>query len=226
MLKIKPILLLVSLLVSNSVYSASFDCTKAKTLAETVICSNPQLSDLDELLMTSYKKTLERSEGDNTIKTAQRNWLKDSRNKCQTVACLKQAYTTRIAELNEVVATAQKSTAMTNAFAIAGKYQRYFQGKSDSNSSTIMVKLLSDEQLSINASAVWIGNEKTGNVNTAELEGEFLLTGNKLYVNDGETDGCKFTIIFEQNALSINDDNSHCGGMNVTFNGQYKKLTQ
>lgn len=223
MLKIKPILLLVSLLVSNSVYSASFDCTKAKTLAETVICSNPQLSDLDELLMNSYKKTLERSEGDETIKTAQRDWLKNSRNKCQTVECLKQAYTTRIAELNEVVATAEKPTAIINA--VAGNYQRYFQGKPDSNSSTIRVKLLSDEQLSINASAVWIGNEKTGNVNTAELEGEFPLTGNKLYINDGETDGCKFTLVFEQNALSINDDNSHCGGMNVTFNGQYKKLS-
>jgi uncharacterized protein len=46
------------LLVSQFLYGAAFDCTKAVTLVEQSICSNKQLSALDDSLGVAYKKAL------------------------------------------------------------------------------------------------------------------------------------------------------------------------
>ncbi|EKN5091898.1 lysozyme inhibitor LprI family protein [Yersinia enterocolitica] len=42
-------------LYASNVYSASFDCTKAKSFAEITICGNPELSSKDEDLSKEYK---------------------------------------------------------------------------------------------------------------------------------------------------------------------------
>ena len=54
-------LVTISLLWMPCVHSASFDCAKATTKIEKVICANPKLSELDEKLSALYKKVLELS---------------------------------------------------------------------------------------------------------------------------------------------------------------------
>ncbi len=90
---------------------ASFDCRKATTLIESAICSDSELSALDEALLESYKAALLNASDNNVIKQEQRSWLKNVRNSCRTADCLKQAYRQRIAELDILRAGSQENAA-------------------------------------------------------------------------------------------------------------------
>lgn len=79
-------------------YSASFDCSKASSFVENAICSNSELSALDDSLSSAYSKALKDADPGDEIKSSQRNWMKN-RNSCQDNACLKKAYSQRINEL-------------------------------------------------------------------------------------------------------------------------------
>ena len=83
------------------VHSASFDCAKAKTKIEKLICANPKLSQLDEKVSALYKKVLEQSPVPEDTKEQQREWVKDRRNLCKDAACLEEAYASRISDLEE-----------------------------------------------------------------------------------------------------------------------------
>lgn len=87
------------LFLLTTAQAASFDCRKAKTEVEKLICSNEELSKLDESLNEAYLRTLHRTDiRQETIKS-QRQWLEYERNACQDVVCIKNAYETRIREL-------------------------------------------------------------------------------------------------------------------------------
>lgn len=81
---------------TNNSYSASFDCQMAKTFIETSICSNKMLSDLDDQLAIAYKRALDQSSNQNELRKNQREWLKTTRNVCQSEDCLKKVYEQRI----------------------------------------------------------------------------------------------------------------------------------
>jgi uncharacterized protein len=79
--------------------AASFDCGKAASEVEKLICGNDELSRLDESLNKAYLEALKRADiKEQTIKS-QRQWLKNERNACQNAECIKKAYETRIKEL-------------------------------------------------------------------------------------------------------------------------------
>jgi uncharacterized protein len=101
-------LLLVLISYNTGALAASFDCTKASGFVETTICQNAQLSALDDELKISYKTALAANK---TNANEQKNWLKTTR-ACTSEACLTEAYTQRLQQLNN-----------TNAAAIT--WQRY-----------------------------------------------------------------------------------------------------
>lgn len=79
-------------------FAASFNCAKAKSEIEKMICQDPQSSKLDEKLQHTYKKALDAidpASKDALIKE-QRHWIDYTRNICQNESCLQQAYTARI----------------------------------------------------------------------------------------------------------------------------------
>ncbi len=93
----KQTLLLLALLIASSVQAASFDCTKATTKIERMICGDAELSKLDEELNAAYKSAAQdNSQG--TARREQKEWLK-RRNSCEDVTCLRDAYQARIAQL-------------------------------------------------------------------------------------------------------------------------------
>jgi uncharacterized protein YecT (DUF1311 family) len=94
----KSVLVLAILALASGGQAASFDCTKASSLAEKVICSDRELSDLDDSLSLSYRNALANFDDASEIKVSQRNWLR-KRNLCKDKACLKQAYVQRLNEL-------------------------------------------------------------------------------------------------------------------------------
>ncbi len=82
-----------------SAQAASFDCAKAVTKMEKLICSDEQLSKMDGDLSVAYLKSLHEASDPAIIKKRQREWLADVRVRCNDAECLQRAYTARIAQL-------------------------------------------------------------------------------------------------------------------------------
>ena len=80
---------------------ASFDCAKAVTTVEKMICGNDRLSELDGSLALLYKKVLEKSPAPEDVRERQRTWIQKWRNSCKDSSCLERAYTERISELEK-----------------------------------------------------------------------------------------------------------------------------
>ena len=81
--------------------AASFDCNKATTKVEMMICADAELSKLDEELNNKYVDVLSKNTSPDTIKAKQKEWLKE-RNRCGNVACVKSAYISRIEGVNSI----------------------------------------------------------------------------------------------------------------------------
>lgn len=90
----------------GSLQSASFDCAKAATPIEKMICESPPVSNLDEQLAAAYKVALEKAIDKDTLKQQQRAWLKEKRNPCKDSTCLFDVYQRRLTELSNLSANA------------------------------------------------------------------------------------------------------------------------
>lgn len=82
-------------LLASSANAASFDCAKAQSKVEYLICGNPEISKLDEKLNTAYKTALQDEKQADTVKQAQKQWMK-VRNDCADAACVKHTYEARL----------------------------------------------------------------------------------------------------------------------------------
>jgi uncharacterized protein len=98
--RVKILLLHVILcpfLLASTAYSASFDCSKARTKTEITICDTPTLGRLDEQLASTYRQALQT--GGEKTRIEQREWLKQVA-KCPDARCINDLYVARIAELS------------------------------------------------------------------------------------------------------------------------------
>ncbi|MBI1424372.1 MAG: DUF1311 domain-containing protein [Gammaproteobacteria bacterium] len=95
------ILLLGWLMLLSPAQAASFDCAKASTKVEHLICGNAELSKLDSKLGQDYQSVLRKANDEQRqrVVSEQRHWLKHTRNVCEDKTCLKLAYWSRQAEL-------------------------------------------------------------------------------------------------------------------------------
>lgn len=92
----------ILLCFSSITIAASFNCEKAKTKIEKIICSNDPLNQLDENLLISYKVALGLTEDKGTLKKNQLAWLSKMRNKCKDNICLERVYREQIGNLNSI----------------------------------------------------------------------------------------------------------------------------
>lgn len=83
----------------SSVQGASFNCNKALTKAEQLICGDAKLNERDEDLAHIYKNILHDSANQNQLRAQQRRWLNDVHARCHSTACLKSEYEKRIDQL-------------------------------------------------------------------------------------------------------------------------------
>lgn len=79
--------------------AASFDCAKASTPQEKLICFDYRLSDLDSQLAWSYSDALKQSKDTSALKQYQKDWVA-AREKCTDVNCIMHAYVGRIEALS------------------------------------------------------------------------------------------------------------------------------
>jgi len=94
----------------STVHAASFDCGKAASKNERLICGSAKLSELDDALDKAYKEAQASSslEGARRLVSDQRQWLKGSRNSCGDEPCLAQTYSSRINAIKPVQGNAAR----------------------------------------------------------------------------------------------------------------------
>jgi uncharacterized protein len=79
-------------------HAASFDCAKAASQVEKMICEEEELSSLDDELAAKYRAVKGATGAADQIQRDQLKWLAE-RNACGDAACIKAAYTGRLATL-------------------------------------------------------------------------------------------------------------------------------
>ena len=88
----RPILtVLVFLMFGAVAQAASFDCAKADTTVEHLICESPEISKLDEEMASRYKLALRDKAKSSVVKQEQKEWI-NRRNNCVDELCVKRAY--------------------------------------------------------------------------------------------------------------------------------------
>ena len=96
--------LLLLVAPGNEARAASFDCGKAASADETAICANRDLDDADVEMATRYSMLLQLLPmgGAGSLRDDQKAWLGWRRACGGDVACLRNAYSDRIAALKSV----------------------------------------------------------------------------------------------------------------------------
>ncbi|MGV8933452.1 MAG: lysozyme inhibitor LprI family protein [Gallionellaceae bacterium] len=116
---------------------ASFDCGKAQSKVEHLICDNAEISKLDEELAAAYKAALQVKGKSDEVKNIQLNWLK-VRNRCLSKDCINQEYTRQInvlqGQLNGFSVTSIKQR-------VSYIYEIEGEGKGQSLCEAILVEL-------------------------------------------------------------------------------------
>ena len=77
----------------------SFDCNKASTAVEKMICASPALAAADAQTVAAYKVKLSASSDPDGIKQHQATWRRTVRDACTTPECVTMAYQQRLVEL-------------------------------------------------------------------------------------------------------------------------------
>lgn len=94
----------LAFLCAHPSQAASFDCAKAETAVEKMICADPELSKMDETLAERYAEAHAQAAAVDveSIRSEQRAWLRDNPAACPDLACLKSAYALRIGVLERI----------------------------------------------------------------------------------------------------------------------------
>jgi len=77
----------------------SFDCNKAASTAEKLICSSSQLSMLDVQLNGVFKQAVANAADPKSVVALQKAWIKNVRGLCSDVECMTKAYQQRLEQL-------------------------------------------------------------------------------------------------------------------------------
>jgi hypothetical protein len=118
--------------------------------------------------------------------------------------------------LNQVSAVGEPASRWT------GHFVRYWKGKEDKDKASIAVLGLKTGRLFITGKALWFGpNASIGQVNDGAMKGysNHLAPGS---VATFDSDGCSAKLELRGGMLEVTNE-SGCGGLNVTFNGKYKR---
>lgn len=107
----------MSVLLNLTAHAASFDCAKAGTNVEKLVCADAELSKLDERMAKNYNDALKTYPVPGALKLRQKQWLK-RRNACvpveadpyheqdvidkSTTNCLKESYEQRLTEIDSL----------------------------------------------------------------------------------------------------------------------------
>jgi uncharacterized protein YfaP (DUF2135 family) len=137
----KVTILLLAGFAALPLYAAGFDCAKARSVVEKLICGDPDLNRQDERLAQLYKKLSSHLAADSVaLKALQDNqkvWIRTQRNPCTDVSCLKEVYQARTTALETWLASGKSKQDIVlesplggwrNSFDRQTDHTRYFGG--------------------------------------------------------------------------------------------------
>lgn len=85
----------------HSPFAPSFDCAKASTGPERLICSSPQLAEADVRMSQAFRAAMSSTPDKESLRSAQNVWRKSRRDACSDVSCMLSAYKSREIELTK-----------------------------------------------------------------------------------------------------------------------------
>lgn len=97
-MKFIPLAVMIALL-SSPAAAASFDCAKAATTVEKIVCADKEISALDDELNKLYQQRLAVALDQQGMKSMQRNWLKSLGERCKDAECVKMDYDIQVETL-------------------------------------------------------------------------------------------------------------------------------
>jgi uncharacterized protein len=89
----------LALLLAAANAGAVMDCSRTKSNAEKMICSNSRLMQADQQLALAWREAIRRGIDPQELMETQRTWLRDVRDACNDVECMLRAYQDRVADL-------------------------------------------------------------------------------------------------------------------------------
>lgn len=191
---------------------AGFDCTRAASRIEKTICADPALRTLDARLASAYADALRVARDRRRQAKAQTEWLRETRDGCADAACLRRAYGVRIDEL------AGRDPA-------AGVYDRAFGVRKNRNDpGELTLRALGRGAYRLGGEALWVGNPETGYVNVGDVAATITVQGGRFHMADEA--GCRFDGELRRDVLHVTGSTPECGGVNVTFDGDYVRVAR
>mgnify|MGYP007010038867 FL=1 len=104
--------LALGLFAAASANAVSWDCTKARSYSEKLICASPDLSKMDDHLAVTYEKA-KRATGNSAVfkKFQNENWKR--REECRSIGCVVDWYQTSEAYYSEIIRRAPGGASAT-----------------------------------------------------------------------------------------------------------------
>ena len=198
-MKLNKLFIVAISLITSLLYGASFDCDKASSKVEHLICGDDELSILDEHLSIAYRDAKKYKEY-KQLKLEQRKWMK-RRNSCITIYCLKQSYTNRLKILEGYAKGAESK-------AWSGKFHA------------------STDSLTIQPSLAFEYRSLGDRGDTCELHGKFKEVGDKLEFHDDVND-CHIKISsLENNMLYLEATgcSHYCGTYAMVGSSKFEQV--
>lgn len=194
-----------SITLLASAHAAGFDCTKATSQVEKLICSDGELSKLDDDMAAAYRATTAAPVMADQVRVDQRKWLTE-RNACSEVPCIKSVYNRRIDELR--AARISPNSAQT----LEGEYtQRIRQCEGTTSQATGCIT--SEEGIRLekrDAGSYYLYvRTRTGSIfHSCEYTGIAKQRGTHLI--SGSTEYCEVTVSFEAEVVSVSSTGEGC----------------
>jgi len=104
-MSLKTLVSIALVIMHTTGFAGGFNCAKARTGTEHMICSDSELSSLDDVLNRTYQQVSARMNPAKNLVNDQRKWIIEERNMCRDLKCLNKAYRARIAYLENYVSS-------------------------------------------------------------------------------------------------------------------------
>jgi uncharacterized protein len=95
--------IMILMIMPGAADAAGFSCVGKLSSHEQLICNNKDLSSLDYRLNALYSVAIKVVKTKDAVRSAQRGWLRNVREKCTDIACLVAAYQQRISALMQTL---------------------------------------------------------------------------------------------------------------------------